>query len=86
MGLGLGFEPSMVLDVLEVRALGTEQLATHLVRVRVGVRVSLTLTKLTLTLTLTLTLPRERKMGMPLSHVPISLIASKSVASAALTW
>jgi hypothetical protein len=32
-----------------------------------------------------LPLPRERKMGMPLSHVPISFIASKSVASAALT-
>ena len=55
LGLGFGFEPSMVLDVLEVRALGTEQLAAHLVRVRVGVRVSLTLT---LTLTLTSSLPR----------------------------
>ena len=55
----MGFEPSMVLDVLEVRALGTEQLATHLARVRVGVRVRVRVrVSLTLTLTLTSSLPR----------------------------
>ena len=41
----------MVLDVLEVRALGTEQLAAHLVRVRVGVRVRVRVRVVRLTLT-----------------------------------
>ena len=41
----------MVLDVLEVGALGTEQLTAHLVRVRVGVRVRVRVRVVWLTLT-----------------------------------